>query len=685
MYTFIDTTEISEGVQLPSEAMKFNGEYIENLIPGYRTLNVAGRESLSPELNTYETGIRDGANLQNKRYPPRTITVKYQLIAESNEAFRAAYNKLGGILDVIDAQLIFNDEPDKFFTGTPSAIGEIEPGTNSVTGEIEIFCNDPFKYSVLEYEAFPSLDENTVLIDYHGTYKAFPTLEADFYSETEVGSDGETAGTLTGNGDCGFVAFYNEDEKIIQIGDPSEVDGTNPYAKSQTLVNQKFETSTAWGTAAKGLWSANNGTGLVGGLSRTGSVGMKVASYAVPANPPTTSATLVNRVKTKYSAPLFYYTVVAKASGRTSTSVKVSVTVTTSLTHYSSYFGRGYGLQASLYIGGAWRNVTLKSTSEYWEGTAGHVKNLSFTVTGLSASANALTGIKFKVSRTESLSDGGQSGKLNEMACNNLPISPYIADVPETYYLGAASYGSASGVWHGPTITRTIPADAAGEVGAKDFTLMYQLKMCIGKGASSQMGAFQVQLTDTTGAGVVGLRIVKNTYGTQGRIYLYVNGTNVHSFTTDLSYNGPNAVRDIMIVKGGDKIGFYIGNVVLGYASSPIAETKVTKVTFAFEQYSTNAALSYNGIYWVKFIKQNCTTYKDVPNKFSADDVLTVDCKEGDIFLNGILSPDLGALGNDWEEFYLTPGLNQIGVAYSEWVPLAYAPKFKVRYREVFL
>jgi hypothetical protein len=65
--------------------------------------------------------------------------------------------------------------------------------------------------------------------------------------------------------------------------------------------------------------------------------------------------------------------------------------------------------------------------------------------------------------------------------------------------------------------------------------------------------------------------------------------------------------------------------------------------------------------------------------------VLTADCKNGDIHLNGVLSPDLGALGNDWEGFYLTPGLNQIGVAYSDWVADGYAPTMKVRYREVFL
>ena len=144
MYKFIDTTEVSER-WLPSEALKLNGQYIEDQIAGYRTLNVAGREALSPDVATYNTGIRDGSKAKGKRYPERIITVKYQIIAESNEAFREAFNKLGRILDVENAELIFEDEPDKFFVGTPCAVSEVEPGRNAVVGEFEILCADPFK------------------------------------------------------------------------------------------------------------------------------------------------------------------------------------------------------------------------------------------------------------------------------------------------------------------------------------------------------------------------------------------------------------------------------------------------------------------------------------------------------------------------------------------------------------
>ena len=138
MYNFIDVTQVSEESVLPSEALKINGKYIENLISGYRTLNVSGREALSPEIESFVTGIRDGSRLKNKRFPERYITITYQIIADSNEAFREAYNQLGKILNVNEAELIFNDEQDKYYTGTPCAIEEVEPGRNAVVGKFEI-------------------------------------------------------------------------------------------------------------------------------------------------------------------------------------------------------------------------------------------------------------------------------------------------------------------------------------------------------------------------------------------------------------------------------------------------------------------------------------------------------------------------------------------------------------------
>lgn len=126
----------------------FNGNYLENVIPGYRTLYVSGREIINTELTELEVGALDGARYRRKRYPSRTIVVGYQLIAEDNGAFRNAYNKLNALLDEEQATLIFADEPDKFFIGTKQGSSEVPTGKNAIASELEFYCADPFKYSV---------------------------------------------------------------------------------------------------------------------------------------------------------------------------------------------------------------------------------------------------------------------------------------------------------------------------------------------------------------------------------------------------------------------------------------------------------------------------------------------------------------------------------------------------------
>lgn len=771
MYNFIDTNEVLEAVVLPSEALQINGEYIENLITGYRTLTVTGREALTPELTAFETGVRDGSVLQSKRYPARTIRVTYQLLASSNEAFREAYNKLASILNVTNAELIFNDEPDKFFTGTLSAMGEVEPGKNSVIGEFEFFCADPFKYSVVEYEAEPDSNEKSIIIDYNGTYKAYPALEAEFYAEDEDENE------LTGDGDCGYVAFFNESEKIIQLGDPNETD-TESYAKSQTLVSQSFNKETSWGTKAQTNWPMNNGLLFSDIYKQSGSVNIAVASW-LSTTAPSTSGTLLTKTS-KVVKPYVDYKVTAQTSGRTADSINVKVTISTSVdivktnagtttpkagakvkldstnlyasstatsaagkktgtyflwdgavknnriritntasnvgksgqvtgwvkvsdlslsttTTTSSSLGKGYGLKGAIQInGGDWHYVTLKSESSVWSDNSDHKATITVNVDNIAADTEILEDIKFKVERTDNKESN--VGKLDETACKDLEISLYTASVPNSYYLMPETFGTSTG-WHGPCITRTIKADAAGDVGAKNFTFSYKQKMAIGSSSSAtqELGHFQAMLIGGSGSNnevIAGVSIRKWESGKTAELDFYIKGKRVFLKEIDLSKNnkyfGNNtstmtAVKTSTITKSGKKIVFNIGGVKKTFTASNIENLPVKKICFYFGQYGTKPTLAYNGIYWAKFIKDNCDTWEDIPNKFSSNDIVVADCKNGEVLLNDTLTPSLGALGNDWEDFYLTPGLNQIGFSYSSWVNKKYAPKFKVRYREVFI
>lgn len=686
MYNFVDVNSTSEGFVLPSEALSINGQYIENIISGYRTLSVSGREALSPDVESFDVGNRDGSTLKGKRYPSRIIIVKYQLIAESNEAFREAYNQLGAILNVKNAELIFNDEQDKFYIGTPCTIAEVDPGQNAVVGKFEILCTDPFKYSVTEYEATTTLDDGSILIDYNGTYKSHPKLEAAFFNEDEG-----SGASLTGAGDCGYVAFFDPNKHIIQLGDPEEVDGVVAYAKAQTQMNQTFLSDTAWGTTAQALWAVNKGVVLPSDVQQMGAVGMGAASYAYYASVEDTSAKLVSNLLSTNGGPFVLYSVAASTTNRTANTVYVSISVTAKLYSPKDVMAQGSQLRAHINIGGKTASCIIKDGSSRWTGLTARSVTMGFTISGLSSTQIALSDVTFSVSRDD---NQGTGGVLSSTSLPTIPISSYATgSVPASWFLFPNSHGTASG-WHGPSITRTFGADASGEVGAKNFTLTYKQKMSIGNGSDgpNQLGGFHCHLHNASGNVVAGVRVVKNKAGIgEASLMLFVNGAKVHQVGIDLSYNNKyfgnasNSVQTSTITKVGNKLTFNIGGYSKTFTDDAITDLAVTKCTFMFERHGSSPILTYNGLYSAKFVKNNCNTIKDIPNKFSGNDVVVADCKNAEITLNGVPSPSIGALGNAWEAFCLNPGMNQIGVSYSEWVDADHAPTFKVRYREVFL
>lgn len=222
MYNFVDTTESPGAIPLPAEAMSYGGVYIENEIEGYRTLYVEGREKITAEIDATETQTRHGASFRNMRYEPKTLIIGFQLICKSAAEMMNAYNKLLLILSKKQAQIIFNDEQDKYYTGTKTKITNTPPGRLAVTGEIEIYCADPFKYSVQEYEA--TATDGVITVDYGGTYPAHPILTA------------QSAGH-----DCGFYSFEDQDGHIIQVGNPAEEDQEEvPTDTAVTIINTHF-------------------------------------------------------------------------------------------------------------------------------------------------------------------------------------------------------------------------------------------------------------------------------------------------------------------------------------------------------------------------------------------------------------------------------------------------------------
>ena len=224
MYEFVDIDDSQTTSSLPSEAVCYNGIWLDNEIEGFRTIAVSGRELLIADVDDKKIDFYDGSNYIGKSYEPREITVKYQIIATSAADFRTQFNKLNELLDGEEVKIIFNDETDKYFIGTKTDNETVDSGLNSVIGEFAIYCSDPFKYNV-------NLTTFTAEADTDGVLTA-----------TIVNSGSVAAPinyTITNTSDNGFVGIASA-YGAIQLGKIEEVDGvdyTNSDIISTSLID----------------------------------------------------------------------------------------------------------------------------------------------------------------------------------------------------------------------------------------------------------------------------------------------------------------------------------------------------------------------------------------------------------------------------------------------------------------
>ena len=218
MYAFVDTVNSGiVGTNLPTEAMSYNGVYLENEIDGYRTLSVTGRELMESEVTDQEIDGMDGSYYRYKTTPARTITVKSQLRARGSIEYREAYNKMNKLLSGEQVKVIFNDESDKYFIGTKTSNTQVDGGSNNVIGEIEIYCSDPRKYSTTEKE-FTATDGVLNIVN-EGTVPVSIDYDVQTTSET------------------GYIGLVSE-EGIMQYGKVEELDGET-YKQSEWLASIK--------------------------------------------------------------------------------------------------------------------------------------------------------------------------------------------------------------------------------------------------------------------------------------------------------------------------------------------------------------------------------------------------------------------------------------------------------------
>ena len=239
---------------------------------------------------------------------------------------------------------------------------------------------------------------------------------------------------------------------------------------------------------------------------------------------------------------------------------------------------------------------------------------------------------------------------------------------------------------HGPSLIYKLPADSNGEVGAVNCIL----RMHAGLGALSldspsdtrQVGQICMTIYDASKNAMARILYSDMSQTTSDFTVRYdLNGTKVHE--EDFS-NTPGFTGHCYIRKSGSQFIFAWGGEAGGtaqtYTCEELADTKVMYVSFNFLQWADLPLPHYFGLIEWNFEKDYVDLYKDLPNYFKAGDIVTLDSSTNLLTINQYTDWDRVDIGS--QPLLAPPGQSTLGIVVSPWANL---PAVSTELREGWL
>lgn len=125
----------------------FNGKNLDELVPGYMTLNIEGRGLLGRRINNIEITGRDGTLSQSSTLPDRMITVHFYLNCENAKQREESTRMLHELLHSRENKKIeFTDEDGWFRFGQLSSSNNLPYNEYKGQGSFSFLCDDPYRY-----------------------------------------------------------------------------------------------------------------------------------------------------------------------------------------------------------------------------------------------------------------------------------------------------------------------------------------------------------------------------------------------------------------------------------------------------------------------------------------------------------------------------------------------------------
>lgn len=248
-----------------------------------------------------------------------------------------------------------------------------------------------------------------------------------------------------------------------------------------------------------------------------------------------------------------------------------------------------------------------------------------------------------------------------------------------------------SGYWNGGMKTLTIPVDTEGRGGAKNFYCYTQ--HWFETGLMGQTGAQTIAFLTGDNKVICAMSINKSdTVGNTAHVDWFAP-QNKKIKTLDFQ---PTAYEDNPFnlkmggghndfLKEGDKLRIFWYGKYYHFTIPEIKDMECEKIQIWIGQWGdrnlSNQYVTHNYLKSIWFRKDNVEKYRDVPNRYRAGDVVSIDGESTKVYVNGMVAKGDEITGTDY--FKVPPGITEVQFCYSSFS--SPPPHIKAKIREVYL
>ena len=259
------------------------------------------------------------------------------------------------------------------------------------------------------------------------------------------------------------------------------------------------------------------------------------------------------------------------------------------------------------------------------------------------------------------------------------------------YSVMALKGGQATnGHWNGGMKTLTIPVDSEGRRGAKNFYCYTQ--HWFETGLMGQTGAQTIAFLTGDNKVICAMSINKSdAAGNTARIEWFAPGNTLlrrEEFQPTAYEGNPFNLKmgcHNDFLKEGEKLRIFWYGSYMERNIPEIKDMECEKIQIWIGQWGdrnlTNQYVTHNYLKSIRFRKDNVDKYKDVPNRYRAGDVVSIDGESTKVYVNGMPAKGDEINGSNYPK--VPPGTTEVQFCYSSFS--SPPPHIKAKIREVYL